>query len=189
MNLSNDLYHISITKEAEHDPTPSIDTRLYDLVLDPYGYIDAEFRTVFLIIVKSFQSRTRIGLVGSFFSNPDHCAVLDGANLIVLMNDIIVHIHLESMEIISHKEIGDTPYFALYLIHKGYIVHGELEILRLDNAFNRIWDFRGSDIFVTQDATHEPIIIAKDQILLEDWNGIRYALDMDGKLIWDTYKR
>jgi len=74
-------------------------------------------------------------------------------------------------------------YFFLYPITDGFLIHGELSILRLDRNFEQVWDFCGSDIWVVPDGTRKALQIVDDRILLEDWNGIKYILNMDGKLV------
>ncbi|MFT9056725.1 MAG: hypothetical protein ABF449_08895 [Ethanoligenens sp.] len=109
--------------------------------------------------------------------------------LTVLMDDEIVLFDLLDVSIVKHRSIGDETYFSIYPIIEGYLVHGELSILRLDKDFQRVWSFYGSDIWVIQDGNRAAFCIENDQILLEDWNGVKYALNMDGKLLWDTYNK
>ena len=187
MILSNETYQIIITKDMD-SPLQFISERSYDHVYNPQGYTEKNFHAAFVITIQTGQDKTCIALIGSIYASPDQCAVLDGSNLTVLMDEEIVQIDLQSMQIAKLQIVSDTTLFSIYPIDEGYIIHGEMEILRLDSNYMRIWDFWGSDIFVTQDRTHEAFKMENNQILLEDWNGVRYALDMDGKLIWDTYK-
>lgn len=188
MILSNETYKISITKDDAY-PLRSIEIRTYNHKFNPCGYNENNFHAAFVIRAKTTSNEVCITLIGSFYSNADHCAVLDGSNLTILMDDEIVLFDLKTVSITAHKTIGDETYFSIYPISGGYLIHGELEILRLDNKYERVWSFYGSDIWVTQDGTHEAFMIANDQIMLEDWNGVKYALDMDGRLIWDTYNK
>lgn len=188
MILANDIYQISIMKHPKDVLLQSIDARIYDHIFDPCGYMKREYRTTLIITIQTRQDNIHLALIGSFYTNPDHCAVLEGDILTILMAEVIVQINLQDMEIITHKEIGDTPFFSIYHFIGGYIIHGELEILRLNKNFERMWTFSGSDIFVTQNGEHQAVRFTDDQILLQDWNGVRYALDINGKLVWDTYK-
>ena len=64
----------------------------------------------------------------------------------------------------------------------GYVVYGELDILKLSPTFDIEWSFSGEDIFVSQDGSM-PFQIANDTIYLSDWNGRKYTIDRYGKEI------
>lgn len=184
MNLYNDIYYVSIDKVDYPLRWEFIKT--YNYVFNLNDYKEDTFHSAFLLNVKNGDRETNIAFIGSFFASPDHCAVLNGSKLTVLMNDEIFVIDLEKVSILMHKLIGDDTYFSIYGINDGYIVHGELSILRLNKEFEQEWDFFGSDIWVTQNDMRQALRIIGDKIFLEDWNGIKYTLDMDGQLINET---
>ncbi|MGI5985362.1 MAG: hypothetical protein ACOX7O_05860 [Oscillospiraceae bacterium] len=185
MTLSNETYWINISKV--NYPLRYMEAQAYDHVFNPCEYTEDDFHSAFIIKIKNVHSERYIALIGSFYADEEHCAALDGTSLTVLMDDEIVNFNLEILSISKQKSVGNETYFSIYSINGGYIIHGELSILRLDKNHERLWDFSGSDIWVTQDRTHEAFKILDDQIFLEDWNGVQYAIDMDGKLIWDTF--
>ena len=47
-------------------------------------------------------------------------------------------------------------------------------------------EYAGSDIFVTQNNGNGSFAIVYDRIFLEDWNGYKFILDLDGKLLQET---
>jgi len=184
MKISSQRYQISIDKI--YGPLKSEDLNSFDYVFDPKDHITDEFHSVFLIKIESTKKALTVGLIGSFFCINDQCAVLDGSILTVLMDDEIFVLDIESISLIRHTSIGDEPYFAIYPIENGFIIHGELTILRLNKDFDQVWQFSGSDIFVTQNNGEESFAIADDRIYLEDWNGYKFILDLDGKLLQET---
>lgn len=187
MILSNEVYRISISKSDY--PLRSVEAPTYNRTFNFHGYTESDFHAAFIIRVKTARSETCVALIGSFYADAERCAVLEGSLLTVLMDDEIVLFDLLDMSIVKHKSIGDETYFSIYPIIEGYLVHGELSILRLDKDFQRVWSFYGSDIWVIYDGNRAAFCIENDQILLEDWNGVKYALNMDGKLLWDTYNK
>lgn len=187
MTLSNEAYGISISKVDY--PLRSTETPTYSRIFNLHGYKKSDFHAAFIIRVKTVCGEICAALIGSFYADAEHCAVLDGSLLTVLMDDDIVLFDLTAMSVVKHKSIGDETYFSIYPITDGYLVHGELSVLRLDKNFQQIWSFYGSDILVIHDGNRAAFRIENDQILLEDWNSIKYALNMDGKLLWDTYNK
>lgn len=185
MILSNEVYEINISKV--NYPLRSAGTTKYSRIFNLHEYKKSDFHAAFVIQVKTICGKVCVALIGSFYADAEHCAVLDGSLLTVLMDDEIVCFDLSDISIMKHKSIGNETYFSIYPIIDGYLVHGELSILRLDKDFQQVWNFSGSDIWVIQDGNQAAFRIENDQIFLEDWNGIKYTLNMDGKLLWDTY--
>lgn len=66
-----------------------------------------------------------------------------------------------------------------------YLVHGEIETSRIDNNGNIVWQFGGSDIFVSFDEEYS-FRLFSDHIQLIDFYNKKYKLDFDGKVIWSS---
>lgn len=184
MKISSQSYQISI--ERIQEPFKSESLKRFDYVFDPGVHITDEFHSAFSVKVEKKSQTFSIALIGSFFGFDSQCAALEGATLTVLMDDEIFVLDLESISLVRHTAIGDESYFAIYPIENGYIIHGEQTILRLNRNFEQVWRFGGSDIFVTQNNGEGSFAIADDRIYLEDWNGYKFILDLDGKLLQET---
>ena len=184
MKISSQRYQISIDEIC--GPLKSEDLDSFDYVFDPKDHITDEFHSAFSIKIESTKKTLTVGLIGSFLAIGRQCAALDGSTLIVLMDDEIFELDLESISLIRHTAIGNECYFAIYQIENGFIIHGEETILRLNRNFEQVWRFGGSDIFATPDVDKETFAISNDKIFLEDWNGYKFILDLDGKLLQET---
>jgi len=159
---------------------------LFDYVFDPKDHKTDEFHLAFSVKIETTKQVFMVGLIGSSYAIDDQCAVLDGSTLTVLMDDEIFVLDLESISLVRHTTIGDESYFAIYPVEHGYIIHGEQAIMRLNRDFEQVWRFYGSDIFVTPGDGKGSFAIADDRIYLEDWNGYKFILDLDGKLLRET---
>lgn len=184
MKISSQRYQISI--DTIRGPLKSEDLNSFDYVFDPKDHITDEFHLAFSIKVESKCRMVTIALIGSFFANNDQCAVLDGSTLTVLMDNEIFVLDLESISLVQYTAIGNESYFAIYPIENEFIIHGEETILRINKDFDQVWRFGGSDIFATPDVDKETFAISNDKIFLEDWNGCKFILDLDGKLLQET---
>ena len=69
----------------------------------------------------------------------------------------------------------------------GYLIYGEIEIIKLDNEFNVAWKFSGRDIFVSISGKNA-FEIAEQSIKLYDFEDNFYEIDFDGKLINEKLK-
>lgn len=184
MKISSQRYQISIDEIC--GPLKSEDLDSFDYVFDPKDHITDEFHSAFSIKIESTKKTLTVGLIGSFLAIGRQCAALDGSTLTVLMDDEIFVLDLESISLVRHTTIGDESYFAIYPVEHGYIIHGEQAIMRLNRDFEQVWRFYGSDIFVTPGDGKGSFAIADDRIYLEDWNGYKFILDLDGKLLQVT---
>jgi hypothetical protein len=124
-----------------------------------------------------------IALVGDYYTSEIDCAILEGDTLTVLQNDYITQIDLETAQIIATYKLdvfGTT--FAIYHMPDGYLIYGEIEIIKLDNEFNTMWKFSGKDIFASVSGKNS-FEIAKNSIKLYDFLDNYYELDFDGNTI------
>ena len=184
MRVSSQNYQISIY--TIRGPLRSEELNLFDYVFDPKDHKTDEFHLAFSVKIETTKQVFMVGLIGSSFAIDDQCAALDGSTLTVLMDDEIFVLDLESISLVRHTTIGDESYFAIYPVEHGYIIHGEQAIMRLNRDFEQVWRFYGSDIFVTPGDGKGSFAIADDRIYLEDWNGYKFILDLDGKLLQET---
>ena len=85
-------------------------------------------------------------------------------------------------------QADEATCFQIFKHQDDYIVHGELQVTKLNKDGQVMWEFSGADIFVSIDDECE-FKIESDGILLTDFAKTKYKIDFDGKLIFDTYKR
>lgn len=89
----------------------------------------------------------------------------------------------------SWQVIADSATcFEIFSIQGGYIVHGELQITKLDKNGIIIWQTSGADIFVTLEG-NERFEVTESCIIATDWNNDVDKIGFDGKVISDTVKR
>ena len=50
-----------------------------------------------------------------------------------------------------NTQADEVTCFQIYVLQEDYIIHGELEISRIDKNGNIKWQYSGADIFVTSD--------------------------------------
>jgi len=96
------------------------------------------------------------------------------------MNSVIVGIDCQTFSLVLHKVISSFGIgISINRFCDGYIIHGELEILKLSDKFELEWSFSGADIFVTEDEGNS-FYIEKDIIHVTDWEGNKYKIDKFG---------
>ncbi|MEA5016077.1 MAG: hypothetical protein VB099_16105 [Candidatus Limiplasma sp.] len=143
----------------------------------------SEFYSAFLISVP--VQGLRILLCGSFYAGHDDFALVDDERLIVLVDTEIFVVDIATGRLLLHKElkVDWQSLWSIYRFGGGYIIHGEIEIVKLNNCFDTEWTFCGGDIWVTLDPAQKAFEIRGDTLRLHDWNGRYYLLNTAGQEI------
>jgi hypothetical protein len=115
-------------------------------------------------------------------------SLLDNSQLLVCCCDTVFCLTLPYLDLKWKTQADQATCFQIFKQQDDYIVHGELQVVKLDRDGNKKWVFGGADILVSID-NEEGFKIENDGILLTDFAKTKYKIDFDGKLIWDTYKR
>jgi hypothetical protein len=184
--LQNEKYSVRITT-AHTYIEESADNRSYDYILNPNKLgRNNMYRT--LCISVTGTKNAEIALVGDYYTSDIDCAILEDNILTVLQNDYISQIDLETVQIIAGYELdvlGTT--FSIYRMSDGYLIYGEIEIIKFDNEFNVAWKFSGRDIFVS--ITDKNAFELTDRsIKLYDFEDNFYEIDFNGNLIREELK-
>ncbi len=188
MILNNEFCEIEIALDETYTIN-STDNKHYDYVYNTNELGINDFINVISIKIKSNEKEINIALVGGLYSNIDQCAILNDKNLIVLQNKIISQIDITTGELLRSKNIETFgSNFSIHPIEKGYIIHGEIDILRLTFDFEIEWSFAGRDIFATLD--DKPAFeLCDNSIKLYDFENNYYEINFDGKLICEKQAR
>ena len=112
----------------------------------------------------------------------ENSSILDNDNLLICCSDSVFSISILDLKLNWVKKLDMATCFKIFRIENDFVVHGELEITRIDSFGNIIWQFGGADIFVSldeQDSFH----LNDDNIVLRDFTGTNYKIDFDGNII------
>lgn len=111
----------------------------------------------------------------------DNSFVITGDVLYICCSNAVYSFKLPALTLTWKKKLDAATCFAIYPFKDDFIIHGELEVKRIDKEGKIKWEFSANDIFVTQDGG-EAVKFVGDKIELTDWNGDRYLLNEDGRL-------
>jgi len=182
MLLENEVCTVKISLDDTYT-VGSADNRHYDMVINPANLSSSDLSKTFSISIDLRHHNHMIALVGSYLSCEYDCAILEGSDLLVLQDDDLVVIDVLSGRLIKyiHMDCFGSN-FGIYRIPKGYIIYGEIEIIMLNDSFEKQWTFSGRDIFATQSSKNS-FAICDNTIELFDWEDNYYKIDFDGNLI------
>lgn len=109
-------------------------------------------------------------------------STIDNDQLLICCCNTIFCLSIPELELKWATQPDQATCFSIYKFQDDYIVHGEIEISRLDKEGNIKWQFSGSDIFVSFDSD-DAFKLNADHIALTDFYNMKYKLDFNGKTI------
>jgi hypothetical protein len=112
----------------------------------------------------------------------DNSFVFTNDSILICCSNKIYSLSIPRLQLNWKKRFDLATCFAIYPFKGDYIIHGELQITRIDKGGNEKWTFRARDIFVTPDGK-DSIELLTDKIKLRDWEGYEYLLNEDGQKI------
>lgn len=151
-------------------------------VFDFKDYKNDNLYSILHIQITIDNSSENLFLYCDFCSNFECCTVLNGEKLYTIKFNTMYEIDIITKQI-RYIDLDDlSGAMGLYKTADGLIVHGEMEIVKLDFELNEIWHFLGADIFASM-IDHPAITIYDDRIELLDFENNHYVISHDGKLI------
>lgn len=179
MIFQNDLCRVSVTV----DESDMLGASPYDLVWNPRNLTPDDMYEVFSVEIDLFGTRRRIALIGERPFSHENCTLLEGPVLTVMQNDAITQIDVRTGAVLRYRELGTFgSNFAIHRVRDGYIIHGEMAIIMLDDNLDRKWDFWGADIFATV-SDKKAFELCENSIRLHDFLDNFYEIDDAGHLI------
>lgn len=132
------------------------------------------------------KSSCLIGSEGGGTGMTGNTTLISYGGLVICCSNAIFKLSIPDLDL-EWKTISDTATcFGIHYLDKDYVVHGELEITRLDKNGKIVWQKSGRDIWTTAEA-FDDFAIYDNYILATDWDYNRYKFDFDGNLL-EEYK-
>jgi len=108
--------------------------------------------------------------------------VIKNDSIFICCCDKVYSLGLPDLDLKWIKRFDPATCFGIYEFGNDFIIHGELQISRINKQGELKWDFGARDVFVLHDGSNA-FKIKNDIIYLKDWEGYEYILDSNGKEI------
>ncbi len=115
--------------------------------------------------------------------NPNSILISYGG-LVVCCSNTVFKLTIPGLRLGWKTKADMATCFEIYELDKDYVVHGEMEITRLDKNGQIVWQQGGRDIWTTAEGIDD-FVVYDNYILATDWDFNRYKFDFDGKLLED----
>ncbi|MEI1279604.1 hypothetical protein V6Z05_14845 [Leptospira venezuelensis] len=146
-----------------------------------------------IIDVNHDIASTKFGIFSSSYSTllansgisglHEKCYLVKNDLLYLCLGDSVFSLTIPNLELQWRSQVDGASCFGIYEISDGFIVHGELEITRIDITGKIIWQHSGSDIFTTCDGT-DVFKIEDNIIYAKCWDDRLYRFSLDGEILF-----
>lgn len=112
----------------------------------------------------------------------EHSVLLDGDKILVCCCNTLFCLSVPGLELCWQTKADWATCFEVFKLDNDYLVHGELQISRIDSSGKIKWQFQGQDIWVCL-GNKNPFNITPDFIQLFDFCNKEYKIDFNGELL------
>jgi hypothetical protein len=181
-HYTTDKYRIDIYDDQTFTEGSADNVNVYDFV-----YFDkSEYHFPSVYGIKIYQDDTLIksaviGSIGGGTAIHDTSTIIENDRLLVCCSDSIFCLSIPDLTLLWRTQADVATCFGIYKHQDSYIIHGELEISRLDKNGNIIWQQGGADIFTTLDGKKN-FELTHNRIIALDWEYRKYFFDYDGNI-------
>lgn len=127
-------------------------------------------------------------LIGTVGTTVHQTSVLfDDDLMLICCGDALFCLGLPDLDLKWQTQVDFVACFQIFKLEQDYLVHGEIEVSRIDKDGEIKWNFSGADIFVVLDNT-EAIALQSDHIFLTDFEKNTYKIDFNGSVMWDSIR-
>jgi len=183
MEFVSGKYKIRVFEDNGFKESSVDNIHKYDLIYLKKS--DYKFSSIFGI--KIFQDTVElksavIGSIGGATGIHDKSIIVESERLVVCCSNSVFCLSIPDLTLLWKTQADQATCFEIYEYQDSYIVHGELEISRLDRNGKILWQRSGADIFTTAEGK-EDFIITDNYILATDWENKKYKFNFDGKIV------
>jgi len=172
-------YSIGLVDDTMYNPDSSDNAVAYGRFYSEMPYKDYNFPTRHGIsLFKDGEVEKSVCICSS--GGPTHIharsSVLQDKRLLICCADSVFCLAFPALDLNWVTKADQATCFGIFEHRDGYILHGELEISRLDKDGRIIWQFSGPDIFTTLTG-RDDFQLNGDVIEASTWDGTTFRID------------
>lgn len=108
--------------------------------------------------------------------------LINHEEIVICCGNTVFKLTIPDLNLVWQTVCDMATCFGIYYFQQDYIVHGELEISRLDQAGKIVWQKGGTDIWTTPGGA-DSFKVYDHYIVATDWGYNKYKFDAQGNLV------
>nr|WP_276903582.1 SMI1/KNR4 family protein [Pedobacter kyonggii] len=179
-NYTTNKYHINIFDDEAFTEKSVDHVNHYDFVY----FEKSKYRSTSIYGIKVFQDNVLIksaviGAIGGGTSIHETSVIIEDDRLLICCSDTIFCLSIPDLALLWRTQADGATCFEIYKYQDSYIIHGELEISRLDRDGKILWQQGGADLFTTITGEQD-FELCEHFILAKDFENRVYKFDYEG---------
>lgn len=178
-------YKLEVSSDNLYEVNSSDNINKYDYIYSSYKSVNKDYDRYapkYKIVIKDKEIILKSALLiaggGGTTSPHKRSTVVDNDNMIVILGDSVFSISIQDLLINWVTVCEDcVTCFEVYNCTDGYIVHGEVSILKINKQGEIEWEFFGRDIFTTLDGSDD-FRVQNEFVTTKDWENNEYIIDI-----------
>ena len=120
-----------------------------------------------------------IGSIGGGTTNHAKATIFEDERFLICCSDSVFCLSIPDLTLLWRTQADEASCFEIFKFKDNYIIHGELEITRLDKNGEILWQHSGADIFTTI-AGKDDFELTDKYIIAKDFENRIYKFDYNG---------
>jgi hypothetical protein len=171
-----DIYHDETFKKSSTDNLHKYDNVYFD---------ESEYLLPTMFGIRLFKDTQLlksviVGSIGGGTTNHRNAVIFEPDRFLLCCSDTIFCLSIPDLTLLWQTQADQACCFEIFKYQDDYIVHGELEISRLDKNGNILWQQSGADIFTTISG-EQGFELTEDFIIATDFENRIYKFDYNGQ--------
>ncbi|MBS2213851.1 hypothetical protein KEM09_20755 [Carboxylicivirga mesophila] len=192
MKTVSGIYSIEISDDSTYTPNSTDNINSYDLQYSyGGGWLHGNMsytRTAVRVFDDSCQIRSAIICERGATIESYSSYVIKDSVLYIIAGTMVYALKIPELSIKWVYEYDTVCCLAIYNLEKDLLIHGELDIIRIDTEGRLKWRFGGRESWLNPGVQTE-VTIENNQIKLIDFDSNEYVIDFDGNLKQDRKRR
>jgi len=171
-----DIYHDETFRQGSVD-----NSHKYDYVyFDKSNYVLPTMFGIKIFKDNQLLKSAIIGSIGGGTTNHKNATIIESDRFLICCSDTIFCLSIPDLTLLWRTQADQATCFEIFKYQDNYIVHGELEISRLDKNGKILWQQSGADIFTTISGGQD-FELTDNFIIAKDFEDRVYKFDYNGK--------
>jgi hypothetical protein len=178
-------YKIEIVNDSTFTPNSTDNINSYDIVYSESMSLSSRNMSYTQTAIKTYENSNPVKTAiicepGGVTIDSETSFVIDDSVLYIIAKDMVYSLNIPDLSLNWSKAIDSLCCLAIHRLESDFLVHGELDIIRIGRDGQIKWRFGGRENWINPSGKPE-VTIKTNHIELIDFDSYKYIIDFNGK--------